>query len=111
MISCGTFFIISLSFRHFLLLLFVFHFFTPNITQRRKITHIYPLKTSIPTYPKNIEVSLSERNRPTLKHLSKLVNNNTTLNMHIACYFINILGSLNESIWNTTGGSMKNDSK
>ena len=32
------------------------------------------------------------------------MNNNTTLNLNIASYFINILASLDWSTWNTIGG-------
>ena len=59
---------------------------------------------SIPIYPKNIQVSLSEQNRLPPKHLSKLVNNNTTPNLNIASYFLNILASPHVSTWYTTGG-------
>ena len=34
----------------------------------------------------------------------KLLNNNTTLNLNIASYFLNILASPDESTWNTIGG-------
>ena len=34
----------------------------------------------------------------------KLVDNNTTINLKIASYFLNILASPDESKWNTTGG-------
>ena len=36
----------------------------------------------------------------------KLVNNNTTLNLNIVSYFINILAYPDESTWNTTGGTI-----
>ena len=49
---------------------------------------------------------MSEQNRPPPKHLSMLVNNNTTLNLNIASYFLNILASPDESTWNTTGGTI-----
>ena len=58
----------------------------------------------ITIYPKNIQVSLSEQNWPPPKHLSKLFNNNTTPNMSIASYFLNILASPHVSTWYTTGG-------
>ena len=35
----------------------------------------------------------------------KLVNNNTTLNLNTASYFINILASSYESTWKTTSGT------
>ena len=38
------------------------------------------------------------------KHLSKLVNKNTSLNLNIASYFLNILASPYVSIWSTTCG-------
>ena len=46
---------------------------------------------------------MSEQNRPSPKHLYKLVNNNTTLNLGIASYFLNILASPDVSTWFTTG--------
>ena len=57
----------------------------------------------IPIYPKNIQVTLSEQNRPPPKHLSKILNNNTSLNLNIASYFPNILTSPDVSTWFTTG--------
>ena len=38
----------------------------------------------------------------------KLVNNNTTLNLNTASYFIDILAPPDESTWNTTGGPITN---
>ena len=58
----------------------------------------------IPIYPQNMQAKLSEQNRPPPKELSKLVNNNTTLNLNIASYFLNILDSPDVSTWFTTGG-------
>ena len=55
-------------------------------------------------YQKNIEVSLIDQKQPPPKHMFKLVNNNTTLNLNLASYFLNILASPDESTWNTTGG-------
>ena len=57
-----------------------------------------------PIYPQKIQVTLSEENRPSPKHLSKLVNKNQILNLNIASYFLNILASLDLSTWSTTGG-------
>ena len=45
-----------------------------------------------------------QKNWPPPKNLSKLVNNNTTLNLNIASYFHNKLASLDVSTWYTTGG-------
>ena len=58
----------------------------------------------IPIYTKKIQVTLSEQNRPLQKYLSKLVNNNTTMNMNIDSYFLNILASSYVLTWFTTGG-------
>ena len=55
-------------------------------------------------YPKKIQVTLSEQNRPPPKYLSKLVNNKTTHNLNIASYFLNILASPDVSTWFATGG-------
>ena len=57
----------------------------------------------IPIYPQKVQVSLSEQNLPPPKHLSKLVNNNTTINLNIASYFLNILAYPDVSTWYTTG--------
>ena len=61
----------------------------------------------IPIYPKNIQFILSEQKRPPPKHLSKLENNNTTMNLNVASYFLNILASPDVSTWFTTGGPIK----
>ena len=45
-----------------------------------------------------------EEKIPTPQHLSKLVNNNKTLNLNIASYFLNVLASPDESTWPTKGG-------
>ena len=45
-----------------------------------------------------------EEKSPTPQHLSKLVNNNKILNLNIASYDLNVLASLYESTWSTTGG-------
>ena len=60
-----------------------------------------------PIYPKKIQVSFSEQNRLPPEHFSKLVNNNTTLNLNIASYFINVLVSPDVLTWYTTDGPMK----
>ena len=85
---------------------FIFHFFILKLTQLRKITYIDPFNNApIKMYPKNIQVKFSEQNRPPLKHLYKLVNNNITLNLNIASYFISILASPYGSTWFSTGGT------
>ena len=66
--------------------------------------YIFINNAPIPIYPQNIQVLLSEQNQPPPKHLSKLVNNNTTLNLNIISYFLNILDSPDVSTWYTTGG-------
>ena len=53
-------------------------------------------------YPKNIQVTLSELNRPPPKHLSRLVNKNTLLNLNIAFFYI--LASPDVLTWFTTNG-------
>ena len=58
----------------------------------------------IPIHPKKIQVTLSEEKIPSPKHLSKIVNKSTLLNLNIASYFLNILDSPDVSIWFTTGG-------
>ena len=85
---------------------FIFHLFTPNITQRKNITYIYISihNAPIPIYSKKVQVLLSEQNWPPPKHLSKLVSNNTTLNLIIAAYFLNILVPPDISTWYTTCG-------
>ena len=45
-----------------------------------------------------------EEKSPSPQHLSKLVNNNKTLNLNIATYFLNVLASPDESTWSTKGG-------
>ena len=47
----------------------------------------------ISIYPKEIQVTLSEQNRPQPKHLFKIVKNNKTLKLNITSYFLNILDS------------------
>ena len=50
------------------------------------------------------KLPLLEEKSPTPQHLSKLVNNNKILNLNIAAYSLNVLGSPNESTWSTKGG-------
>ena len=50
------------------------------------------------------KLPLLEEKSPTPQHLSKLVNNNKTLNLNIAANFLNVLCSPNKSTWSTKGG-------
>ena len=50
------------------------------------------------------KLPLLEEKIPTPQHLSELVNNNKNLNLNIAAYFLNVLGSPDESTWSTIGG-------
>ena len=50
---------------------------------------------------------MSEEKKPSPKHLSKLVNKKTLLNLNIDSYFLNILASPDVSTWSTTGGTIK----
>ena len=105
LLYCVTLLIISLSFFHHLIYLFHLSF----LYTRDKPTQEYHLYISvnnapIPIYPQNIQVTFSEQKRPLPKHLSKLVNNNTTLNLNTASYFINILASPDVSTWFTNVG-------
>ena len=50
---------------------------------------------------------LLEQNRPQPKHLSKLENNNTNLNLNIASYFLNILAPPDVMTRFTTGDPRK----
>ena len=61
----------------------------------------------IPIYPKKIQVTLSEENRPPPKHMYKLLNKNTSLNLNIASYFLRILASPYLSTWFATVGPIK----
>ena len=98
LLYCVTLLIISLSFVHHLIYhLFIFHFFTLKITHFWKITYIDPSKIHI------FQIT-SKISRPPPKHFSKLVNNNTTLNLNIASYFLNILASPYVLTWFTTVG-------
>ena len=67
---------------------------------------IYIKHATIPIYTKNIQVSFSEQNWPPPKHFSKLVNNNTTLNLKGASYLLNISAFPRVSTWYTTGGTI-----
>ena len=62
-----------------------------------------------PIYPQKIQVTLSEEKIPQPKHLYKLVNKNTTLNLNINSYLLHILASLDVSAWFTAIGSIKNN--
>ena len=75
--------------------------------------HSYVSTNNLPTpiYPKKIQVTFSEENRPLPKHLSKLVNKNTLLNLNIASYFLNILASPDVSTWFNTGGPINKKNK
>ena len=68
--------------------------------------HSYISTNNAPTpiNPKKIQVTLSEENRPSPKHLSRLVNKNTFLNLNIAFYSIDILASPDVLKWFTTNG-------
>ena len=50
-----------------------------------------------------MQVTLSEENILPPFFLSKLVNNNTNLNLNIASYFLNILAPPDVLTWFTTG--------
>ena len=66
--------------------------------------HSYISTNNAPTpiHPKIF--TLLEEKIPSPKHLSKLVNKNTLLNLNVASYFINILASPDLLSWFTTGG-------
>ena len=64
-----------------------------------------------PIYPQSIQVTLSEGKIPSPKHLSKLVNKNTLLNLNIASYFLNITAFPDVSTWIATGGSINKTTK
>ena len=71
--------------------------------------HSYISTKNIPTpiHPQNIQVTLSEEKIPSPKYLSKLVNNNKTLNLNSTSYYLNVLASPDESTWSTTGVPIK----
>ena len=85
-----------------------------NKSPPNELAQISPQKTSIVRRKKsntrtdtNIspkKLPLLEEKSPTPQHLSKLVNNNKTLNLNIASYFLNVLASPDESTWSTKGG-------
>ena len=104
MISSWLYYDIFLNIRFFFVLrliyLFSYHFSSFVCSHQRK-----PIKkTPIQIYSKDIEVSLINQKQPSPKHMIKLANNNTTLNLNITSYFLNILTSPDESTWNTIGG-------
>ena len=91
----------------FIILFIFFHLSFPYTKDNPKQEdHLYRSIKNAPIsiYPKNIQVKLSEQKRPPPKHLSKLVDNNITLNLKTASYFPNILASPDVSTWNTAGG-------
>ena len=65
--------------------------------------HFHRSTNNEPTqiYPKKIQVTLPEENRPSPKYLSRLVNKNTLLNLNTALYFF-ILASSDVLTWFTT---------
>ena len=90
----------------FYLSVIIFHFFTPKINQRRKINHLYPWNIhQFQFIPKNSSLIVRKK-RPPQKHLSKLVDNNKTINLNIAFYFLNILASSDVLPWYTTRGTI-----
>ena len=78
-----------------LIILFIFFclsfIYTKDNQTQEDCLYIFNNNALIPIHIKNIQVTLSEQNGPPQKHLSKIVNNNTTLNMNITSYFLNIL--------------------
>ena len=87
------------------LFIFIFCFFTLKRNQLWKITSYRSTNNaSTPIYPKRIQVTLPEENRPPPKHLSRLVNKSILLNLNIAFYFLNILASSDVLTWLTTNG-------
>ena len=104
LLYCFTLLIISLSFVRHLIYLFCLSFLytkdNPTLEDHSYIS-IYNLLISI--YPKNIQFILSEQKRPPPKLLSKLENNNITMNLNVASYSLNILASPDVSTWFTTG--------
>ena len=47
-----------------------------------------------------------DKKEPPPKHMNQLVDNNTTPNLKIASYFLGILASRDEEIWNPTCGTI-----
>ena len=103
--------IIILSFVRPIICIFYLSFFRTKDNPTQEDHSSLPSKHAlIPIYPTNIQFSLSAQNLPPSKYLSKLVNNNTilNLNMNITYYFLNILASPDVSTWYTTGGPITN---
>ena len=103
LLYCVTIIIISLSFAHNLIDIFHISF----LYTKYNPTHEDHLKRSdnnapIPIYPKN-PVTLLDKNGPSRIFLSKVVNNNITLNLNIASYFLNILVYPYVLTWFITG--------
>ena len=108
LLYCVTFLIISLWTYHSFVILFIFFHLSSLYTKDKPTLedHLYISinNAPIPIYWKRMQVTFSEQNRPPPKHLSKIVNNNTTMNLNIASYFLNVLASPDISTWFTTGG-------
>ena len=97
-----------LSVLHDIVSVFISFVFTLQRTQRWNTTWINPLTMYRLQYIPKKKLPLSEEKSPSPQHLSKLVNNNTILNLNIASYFLNVLASPDESTWSTTGGLINN---
>ena len=105
LLYCVTLLIIILSFVHCIVYLFHLSFLYTKDNPTQEYHSYRPIKNApIPIYPKNIQVTLSERNRPLPNYLYKLVDNNTTVNLNISYYFLNILASPDVLTWLITGG-------
>ena len=107
LLYCVTLLIISLSFVHHLIYLFHLQFIytKDNPTQEDQL-YRYINNVPIQIYPKKSKWHFQKKNKRPPKHLSKLVNNNTTLNLNIVSYSLNILASPDVSTWFTTGGTI-----
>ena len=104
-LDCVTLLTIRLSFVHHPIYLFrVLFLYTKYNTTVEDPLYRSINNAPIKMYPKNIQVTLSEQRRTLAKHLTRFVNNNTTLKLSMASYFLNILASPYASIWFTTGG-------
>ena len=95
MLYCVTLFIISLSFIHHII--YIFH--TSFFHTKEQYAQEYHSYISIKKHQFQF---ISKILKP--KNMFKLVNNNTTLNLNIVSYFLNILASPDELTWNTIGG-------
>ena len=67
-----------------------------NKTSPNELTPMYPPK----------KLPLLEEKSPAPQHFYKIVNNNKTINLNIASYFLNVLASPDESTWSTKGGTI-----